>query len=72
MNKKTKRCSGLTNIVYKQQYEFYLKTVEYKNILKKTKEQKEENIESEPKNPNVPMDCPDHIYIKPQVCFTCF
>lgn len=62
------KCIGLTNIVYKQPYELYLKTIEYKNVLKKSAEKKEENNESnEPSNTSKPMECPDKLYLKPQV-----
>jgi len=70
VNKKSKTCIGLTNIIYKQPYELYLKTIEYKNILKKSKEKKEEIIENDTKkNSSTPMDTPDHLFIKPQVSF---
>jgi len=44
-----------------------LKTIEYKNILQKSKEKKEEkNDNKEPLNTNVPMECPDKLYFIPQ------
>lgn len=63
---------SLTNDIYKQPYDLYLKTIEYNNILKKCKEKEEENnTDDKPiKNSSTPMDCPDHLYIKPKVCFT--
>jgi hypothetical protein len=55
--------------VYKQPYELYLKTIEYKNILKKSAEKKEENIDSkESLNTSKPMECLDKLYLKNQVC----
>jgi len=51
-----------------------LKTIEYKNILQKSKEKKEENNDSnEPLNTSVPMKCPDKLYLIPQeVCIYLF
>lgn len=66
--RKSVKCNGLTNTAYKQSYELYLKTIEYKNILKKSAEKKEENNEgNEPLNTTKPMECPDKLYIKPDV-----
>uniref|UniRef100_A0A2S2QFR5 Exosome complex component 10 homolog n=1 Tax=Sipha flava TaxID=143950 RepID=A0A2S2QFR5_9HEMI len=66
--KKSVKCIGLTNIVYKQPYELYLKTIEYKNILKKSAEKKEENIDSkESLNTSKPMECLDKLYLKNQI-----
>lgn len=68
MNKKSKKCIGLKNIVYKQPYELYLKTIEFKNFLKKSKEIKEGNNDTnEPVNTSIPMECPDKLYLQPQV-----
>lgn len=63
---------GLTSVIYKQPYVQYLKTIEYNNNLKKCKEKKEENdTDDKPiKNSSTPMDCPDHLYLKPEVCYT--
>lgn len=68
--KKSLKCIGLTKVVYKQPYELYLKTIEYQNFLKKSTEKKEDINESrEQINTNKPpMECPDKLYIKPQVC----
>lgn len=69
IKKKSRNCIGLTNVIYKQPYDLYLKTIKYNNELKKCKEKKEENdIDDKPiKNSSTPMDCPDHLYIKPQI-----
>lgn len=77
MKKKSKKHIGLTNIVYKQPYELYLKTIKYNNVLKKSLETKGENSGSnEPLNTSIPMECPDKLYLIPQVsntfeCFCC-
>lgn len=74
MNKKLNKRTGLTNFVYKQPYKLYLKTIEFKKALDKSKKLKEEtktNDTDETLNTSVPMDCPDKIYLKPvEVSFT--
>lgn len=38
--------------------------------MKKSKEKKEDESTFEPvKNSSTPMDCPDHLFIKPQVSY---
>lgn len=67
VNKKSRKHIGLTNIVYKQPYELYLKTIKYNNVLKKSLEKKEEISDSnEPLNASIPMECPDKLYLTPQ------
>lgn len=71
MNKKSRKHIGLTNIVHKQPYELYLKTIKYNNVLKKSSEIKEEISDSnKPLNASIPMECPDNIYLTPQVSLT--
>ncbi|XP_027842053.2 exosome component 10 isoform X2 [Aphis gossypii] len=66
--KKSKKHIGLTNIVYKQPYELYLKTIKYNNVLKKSLEVQEKNSgNNEPLNTSVPMECPDKLYLTTQV-----
>lgn len=70
MNKKSRKHIGLTNIVYKQPYELYLKTIKYNNVLKKSLEIKEKiNDSNEPLNASIPMECPDKLYLASQVRF---
>lgn len=70
MNKKSRQCVGLTNTIYKQPYELYLKTVEYKNFKIKKDENSENNQSSEVVNTNIPMECPDKLYLNPEVCYS--
>lgn len=72
MHKKSKKCNGLTNTIYKQPYELYLKTIEYKNFKVKTNENIENNQSSELLNTSIPMECPDKIYLNPEVCYTIY
>jgi len=66
IDKKSKKNIGLTHVINKQPYELYLKTIEYKNILQKSKEKKEENNVSNESLNSVPMICPDKLYLIPQ------
>lgn len=69
--KKSRKHIGLTNIVYKQPYELYLKTIKYNNVLKKSLEVQEKNSgNNEPLNTSVPMECPDKLYLTTQVRLT--
>lgn len=68
IKKKTRKCNDLTNTIYKQPYDLYLKTIEYKKCFTK-EENIDNNQSSEPLNTSIPMDCPDTIYLKPEVCF---
>lgn len=70
--KKSRKHIGLTNIVYKQPYELYLKTMKYNNVLKKSLEVQEKNSgNNEPLiNTSIPMECPDKLYLTTQVRLT--
>lgn len=73
MNKKSRKHIGLTNIVYKQPYELYLKTVKYNNVVKKQLEKKDKISDSnEPLNASIPMECSDKLYLAPQVGLNLF
>lgn len=66
-NKKTRKHIGLTNIVYKQPYELYLKTVQYNNVLKKSTEINEKiSDNNKPLKASVPIECLDKLYLTPQ------
>jgi len=70
VKKKSRKHIGLTNIVYKQPYELYLKTIKYNKVLKKSSEIKEETSDSNKTlNASIPMECPDKLYLTPQVRF---
>lgn len=66
MNKR----ASLSNLFYKQPYQLYLKTIEYKNFLNKSKKVEAEISDNTgPLNTSVPMECPDKIELKPlEVC----
>lgn len=69
MNKQSLKYIGQINTNHKLPYEMYLKTLEYKNSLKKS-EKKEKEESSKPIENSKPMECPDKLFIKPQVSFT--
>jgi len=70
VKKESRKHIGLTNIVYKQPYELYLKTIKYNKALKKSSEIKEKISDSnEPVNANIPMEFTDKLYLTPQVRF---
>ncbi|XP_025192206.1 exosome component 10 isoform X1 [Melanaphis sacchari] len=68
VNKKSRKHIGLTNIVYKQPYELYLKTIKYNNF-KKSLEVKDKisDDNNKPLNTTIPMECPDKLHLTPQV-----
>lgn len=73
MNKQSRKHIGLTNVVYKQPYELYLKTIKYNNVVKKQLEKKEKISDSnEPLNASIPMECSDKLYLAPQVRLNLF